>query len=919
MAAVDHLPRPRGDGVAAFFYLSRHLQYNVDLAVDGSHGANNDLWLFLGAIGAKQLCLMLLISFNIPHGPWSEDARFSQCATAFSSLLEEQDAASCPLFQNMLPQMLNESAAKDLAGDDTAQNLWSYLMSENPFMRTNSKLVKSRFMAFCRFARQEAKHFTLRAFVYIYVCLEMGWLSSWQAKAVSVLGAPNGEFATGSTSSKREAAEEKALRQSCQNHMVLAAVTFGQYENGRKLRAILQLTLPLEEWHSHQNTFLRSVSASVSWSLDQVSGGFMAHLVDIARATQQEASLTEVPFILPRVAQLAQPLDDMEIDAEDSLATMMCDGALSLCGFRLMRHTWQIRGWPSRLILLLRPAIADLALQSFRKDYNNFMALSSNPHGFAGMKALTSRSVFHLTCVRQCVETAKAHEWTVSPALVEHVRMSQSRLLGSQIVEDGFNRQKNAVRMANRRGTVQRSMSSLMEAHVLDQVHHFTPLPASSSAMPRGDCLPDSVFRAQLQSLPKELLGVMGKRASVDWYTSTPHMYCRPFADLAMSDFVHRFGLERMVDNAWLGCIFSARHHVLVRHMHAGDPSQWMFPIIAVDKSVCIWWPVVRGEFEGGGEFYTLQHKQVQLWSLLIPLLDMSMWQAQLFEWRSPAWQGQHRPASCTHADGFALRAFPTSGTMTLLEACAHRGFWNLGLQFLLRLGGYLQVAVSKDMDLTEVLERLLKHILGVSDEGLLKFLEARVAAAEATEEALNLESEVANMDEAEQLLDKADVEQLKKLKEEKHSRRSEFGAMVAKVAEKRRSVTTARTLAGEPPKKISKEIKPPHRRRVPEGPLTQHEARMLMPPMAFIWRSSASSAWCARHPPMKQVSRSWALHGHREAALLCIAEMWKHHRALGYDTVCAIDGLPDGAPGGGLTGSASASSSVGAKQGVSK
>lgn len=228
--------------------------------------------------------------------------------------------------------------------------------------------------------------------------------------------------------------------------------------------------------------------------------------MDIVRAAQQEGALLEVPLIVPRAAQPAQPLDDLEVDAEDSLATMMCDGALFLCGFRLMRHMWQIRGWPSRLVLLLRPSVADIVLQLSRKDLDIFVSLIANPHGFAGLKALTSRSIFHLTCVKQRVEIAKASDWTVSPALVSHITKSQSRLLGSQVVEDAFNRQKNAVRMANRRGTVQRSMSSLMEAHVLDQVHHLTPVPSSSSAMPRGDCLPDSVFRGQLQNIPRELV-----------------------------------------------------------------------------------------------------------------------------------------------------------------------------------------------------------------------------------------------------------------------------------------------------------------------------------------------------------------------------------------------------------------------------
>lgn len=71
-------PDQGGDGICAYHFLSRRLPYCVDLAVDPSHGGNNDAWLVADALGLKGLLLLFLVAFNVPHGPWSEDARYRQ-------------------------------------------------------------------------------------------------------------------------------------------------------------------------------------------------------------------------------------------------------------------------------------------------------------------------------------------------------------------------------------------------------------------------------------------------------------------------------------------------------------------------------------------------------------------------------------------------------------------------------------------------------------------------------------------------------------------------------------------------------------------------------------------------------------------------------------------------------------------------
>ena len=114
--------------------------------------------------------MRFLVVFNTPYGPWSEDTRFRQCQSGLKELCALQKPADLPLFEAMLPQMLEDKAFRHLQGHaNPAEATWHMLMTENPWSRKGSKGVKGRCMAFCRGARHEAKHYTARAFGYIYV------------------------------------------------------------------------------------------------------------------------------------------------------------------------------------------------------------------------------------------------------------------------------------------------------------------------------------------------------------------------------------------------------------------------------------------------------------------------------------------------------------------------------------------------------------------------------------------------------------------------------------------------------------------------------------------------------------------------------------------------------------------------------
>ena len=69
------------ENVCAYNYLDRFLNGNTDLFGDPSHGANRDTLLSLDRSGLKQFLQVMMVSWNLPHGPADDDS--------WSNLLDE--------------------------------------------------------------------------------------------------------------------------------------------------------------------------------------------------------------------------------------------------------------------------------------------------------------------------------------------------------------------------------------------------------------------------------------------------------------------------------------------------------------------------------------------------------------------------------------------------------------------------------------------------------------------------------------------------------------------------------------------------------------------------------------------------------------------------------------------------------------
>lgn len=141
---------------------------------------------------------------------------------------------------------------------------------------------------------------------------------------------------------------------------------------------------------------------------------------------------------------------------------------------------------------------AQRELEAFRCDVGYFRTFSQRASEVPGLAEVVQRSSMGHMATRQIANILDNFE--MSPRTADFLTKVHSRLLGSQVVEDGINTQKNADGQAwqNRRGTIRASYKALIEHRPLSTKHRFTEVEVARDPACRDMKLPNRVFQASL-------------------------------------------------------------------------------------------------------------------------------------------------------------------------------------------------------------------------------------------------------------------------------------------------------------------------------------------------------------------------------------------------------------------------------------
>lgn len=409
MLAIDQ----GSDGLSGGSWM-RSEDINVTLVTDWSHACQNDMKEALRSIGLFPFMMLMMIVFNMEGGPFKEESRFWQVKQAFEEVAKNFNEVTCDMFRELCPKILEDM--RDFGGgitldrdEDAEKAVWAWMVSEAPFATKGETCCLNRYMAVVQAGRKLLGRWHLKQCQYEMAAVESGMLGGERLQKLMLQDPevlPDGSKAPKSTSSARPCVSEKALRSTCQNALVISALMLGEPYHNTLLRLVCVIIEPVERWHRAQNHKLRSFGDTKAWLIEQSAFGFNKHLGEIAEKLTSIADLNLLGFLTVGGDGKAG-LDNDELLAEEGLAELYGEAVLSLISARGCRLLWFTRGWPLRLVCLLKGGdLAQQTLASLKTDIEAFQALVAYRNKDASLQALEKRSLFQHACMRQYMEVA---------------------------------------------------------------------------------------------------------------------------------------------------------------------------------------------------------------------------------------------------------------------------------------------------------------------------------------------------------------------------------------------------------------------------------------------------------------------------------------------------------------------------------
>lgn len=268
-------------------------------------------------------------------------------------------------------------------------------------------------------------------------------------------------------------------------------------------------------------------------------------------------------------------------------------------------------------------------------------------------------------------------------------------------------------------------------------------------------------------------------------------------------------------------------------------------------------------------------------------MFNVPEWVALRYEWRSPLWQWQHVPTS--RRLPCRVRAVTQGSARPLLEVMAERAFFQLDLAFLRRLGRYLGMPVGPGATVCEAASGLIMGVLKCTE---LQVCDALKRRAGMQDFGAMFHSELCELEEVQQVLDRNDLEAFTENKQtaerELHDNKVFLTEVGAKVSRARVAAAKAAAKASSRRKRQQANTPSLPGNRLPAiTTIEQKDACKWAPLGGSLWLGKfQGGTWQAHYPPFRRVSRSFVKWGgEREALRLCLIYLWERH--------CESDGIP--------------------------
>ena len=888
------------DGMAA----THALEYGYDACSshfpDQPHNQKTGWIEGMKAAGIYNFFLLHLIPLNYEFGPWNDETRKIEQGAAMDVCYSGQPHAT-PLFMENAPKMVEEL---ELGGiiefpreDDVEVELWQFLKHRKRQPASQRKVSLCRYGAGHAATRKNLPWTHVQVFERTYLALETDVLHGASFTSKMMLRLHSHDVGDGSTSSRRLSLDDKALRNCCANATAVCVLAQDDAIHQRILKVVVAGGDPGEVYLTSVMKMMQNVYDTERLLISLVNGGYMQHCSEYVGNLTNRGILSKAGFHLPDAtdgfgASLKRIHNlELEIMIDDEISGIF--GALSfgLLAAGLKRNYFLVRGWPFSMTGALQDDVAPKHIARFNNDKRLFKRLLAMEGLKAEEKRILDRHPMNMR-VNKRIDVALEETGGASTPDFRCMLSERARMLGSTYLIEEFNglgknnSQLKACRRYRKPATL---MGACLEAKVISEKHAYKDVEVDASTTRFDDKLPAECWEAKPADCTIDFSKVAGPEASPPWYSPSATNWTVPSADLDMLDVADAEGLWENIGDAWLGQWAMLKHKVVLAFPRDdGARVDYFVALLHFHKSAVLMWPCVIKKAAASSIRYVVPAENVQKpVAKGILTLAESYVQTAGYVWRSWLWQCFHMPREALTLVPGCRMVLEDTGFESFAYVLSRHAGWDMSLTTLKPFCGRIGFVIEKGWDLFDLLWHLIKFVLCTTDAETLKLIELRLGNYYGQEKVLETLLEI---DDATQLLDKFDVQEIQSQQKSAKDRQTEHNAFAKKYFEKARETReSSRGGRGGGGGGSSRDRIPiPHH-------CSQTAAKKLIPPGASIWRDRVRNAWAAHLPPNPRISESFNLNGGSDGALTALLRrLWSEHLTrFGLDNdSCVVMGL---------------------------
>ena len=448
---------------------------------------------------------------------------------------------------------------------NNTRKLKSLLRADTATQRKGARVRLCIWSSYLEVAEEWLPIWSLRALLFVFVCLKEGWLKRSELDALRDKSTTKTKTAASSAPAAPGSASD--LRRKTVNSTHAACLVLLDVEERQKVHMIVNICDPLRRWQGFQAKRNRNPQAVLSFYAELADGSIWRTCGEVMAKFMEQSSLdgagiyTQSPFIP------GTQLPDLYLQCQDDRSAVFAELCLRLVGNRLLRTMWSWGAVPGCFALLGGTAAQqERGLALVRRMDTTFRSMLDNAHAHKEIQLMVQRSPMQWSFPRHVCHLLRDRGFTEVPKEVHELCRNVFEGIGqTKVIEDGIGQGRRAEQREHQHHhpSLAHLWLSTIKNQVLSEVHKYKEVAAAQAGTedPEMQYLPPTTFKPQRTLKKDDPLALHRICTTSSWPTVNAQSSVKLWADFWICEQLDSTGSWTLASQTWqcvlaeVGCL----------------------------------------------------------------------------------------------------------------------------------------------------------------------------------------------------------------------------------------------------------------------------------------------------------------------------------------------------------------------------